>query len=85
MASTRSSSGMLESDDNELENGFDAGCERKRKKKRKKQQQKQEQHFINKDARDAQLSKTDHALAMHGHTNLPAGDPVVAVQKKKMK
>lgn len=50
-----------------------------------KKQQEQQELLINKDGRDAQLSKTDNALAMHSHTNLPAGDPVVAVKKKKLK
>lgn len=49
-----------------------------------KKQQEQQELLINKDGRDAQLSKTDNALAMHSHTNLPAGDPVVAVKKKKI-
>lgn len=49
-----------------------------------KKQQQQQQLLINKDARDAQLSKTDNAPAMHSHTNLPAGDPVVAVKKKNI-
>lgn len=70
-ANTRSNSGMLESEDNELENGDNAGCQRK------------QQHLINNEARDAQLPITENVLEMHGNTNLPVGDPVVAVKVKE--
>lgn len=73
-ANTRSNSGMLESEDNELENGDNAGCQRK---------QQQQQHLIINEARDAQLLITDNVLAMHGNTNLPVGDPVAAVKVKE--